>query len=143
MTSLPGETVGISSGSDSPILEASTQVSAPASEATTSSAHPWSDTALCEKYCDQVRRLKDVDCAPGISGGVCAEFLTDKVLLIMQMQNDDDGSNPALTAAMEEVPGTGEKFAAESCRTQSINCAMIALNLNTEFDIAATRLGML
>ena len=136
---------GCSSGEDSSPPSASAAITTEAVAATTSSVHPWSDTKLCEKYCDQVRVLKGVNCEPGGSGDECATLLTNKVLLVLEMQGDDDGSKADLTAAMTEVSSKGEEFAGEGCMNQApmdITCAMIALNLNTQFDIVATYMGI-
>lgn len=136
---------GCSSGGDDSTPTRSAANTTQAVAVTTWSVHPWSETELCEKYCDRVRSLKGVNCEPGGSGDECATLLTNKVLLVMGMQNDDDNSQPDLTTAMAKVPSTGEKFAEEGCKDQDpmdMVCAMTALNLNTQFDIVATYMGV-
>ncbi|WP_331889769.1 hypothetical protein [Williamsia sp.] len=64
----------------------------------------------------------------------------------MQIQNDDDGSDAAFTAALQDVVDEGEEFGTAGCAQQAqldAACGISALNVDTSFDIVAVRLGIL
>lgn len=142
---------GCSSGGDSdPVAGSSTPVTPSASSGpATSNALATSTLSadLCDQYCDQVKALQAEDCsAPSNKGSVCSTRLTNKVMLAMEMEEADDGTDPQLVAALAKVSDAGEVFGAAKCYEQATldpNCSMAAFNVDTYFDIVAVRLGIL
>ena len=135
---------GGATASDSPSVPSTTSTT---SATPSPSATSTLSATLCEQFCEQVRALQAQDCQPPFDkGSVCSARLTDKVMLAMQMEQADDGTDPKLVTALADVSAAGEAFGTAKCFQQTkldLNCSIAALNVDTNFNIVAVRLGIL
>lgn len=135
---------GGATASDSPSVPSSTST---ASSAPSPSATSTLSATLCEQFCEQVRALQAQNCkSPFDKGSVCSARLTDKVMLAMEMEQADDGTDLDLVAALSDVSAAGEAFGTAKCFQQvklDLNCSIAAFNVETNFNIVAVRLGIL